>query len=238
MTRSFCFHRGEAYKVDRLFPRLLLALDFEERERPHRLARPARAQGAEGFADRAVLEGAAHRDQRVARMIAERGREGDFLLRGGARRGEVGRAEVARAACRQRLDAAARSASLASTICTSVDQPSEGTPRNPLRKAARGLPSSASGSASANMNAPDTAHSPGSAARSNTKVSDGSSRMVRKQLHRRGPPRRGIEPRRRVRARAMSERRSASTLPMRRTRRSPLSSISRRTPLSGASRAR
>src|SRR5262245_41130231 len=71
-----------------------------------------------------------------------------------------------------------RSASLASTICTKVDQPSDGTPRNPLRNAARGLPASASGSAPENMNAPDTAHSPGEAARSNTNVSDGSSLMV------------------------------------------------------------
>src|SRR6185312_4103124 len=67
-------------------------------------------------------------------------------------------------------------------ICASVDQPSELTPRNPLRKAARDFPSSFSASTFQKEKAPETAHSPGSAARSNTKVSDGSSRMVRKSF--------------------------------------------------------
>ena len=75
--------------------------------------------------------------------------------------------------------AAVWSASLASTICTSVENPSEVIPRNPLRNATRAFPSSAAGSASKKTKPPGTAHSPGSAARSKMNVSDGSSRMVR-----------------------------------------------------------
>ncbi len=74
---------------------------------------------------------------------------------------------------------ASRSPSLASTICTNVDHPSVDIPRKPLRNAARALPSRRPGSRFQNTNAPETAHSPGSAAFSNTNVSDASSRMVR-----------------------------------------------------------
>ena len=73
---------------------------------------------------------AMHRDQRVGRMVAERRRESHFLLGRSAGGGEVGRAEIGRQAaaptCRPAL---ARSASVASTICTSVDQPNDCTPR-------------------------------------------------------------------------------------------------------------
>src|SRR5262249_985645 len=65
-----------------------------------------------------------------------------------------------------------RSSSLAATICTSVDQPSVDTPRKPLRNAERALPSRDAASRFQNAKAPDTAHSPGSAAFSNTKVSE------------------------------------------------------------------
>ena len=82
--------------------------------------------------------------------------------------------------------AAPRVSSSASTTCTSVDQPRLEIPKKPLRNAVRALPSSVAGSASRNANAPGTAHSPGSAARSNTKVSDGSSRMVRNSFMRAG----------------------------------------------------
>ena len=52
-------------------------------------------------------------------------------------------------------------------------------PRKPERSATRCFWSSVAGSRFQNTNAPETAHSPGSAARSNTNVSDGSSLMVR-----------------------------------------------------------
>ena len=133
----------------------------------------------------------------------------------------------------------ARSSSLASTICTSVDQPSEATPRNPERNAARALPSSVDGSSSANMKVPVTAHSPGSAARSNTNVSDGSSRMVRNSfMTLSGPARLGIEPARLGQRRDQRAPLDIGPCSIRRTSRSPLSSMSRRAAFSGASRAR
>ena len=51
-------------------------------------------QRAKRLADRAVLEGAADRDESVQRMIAERGRERDLLFGRGVRDGEIGRAEA------------------------------------------------------------------------------------------------------------------------------------------------
>ena len=61
-----------------------------------------------------------------------------------------------------------------------AEEARRGTPRAPC-------PASFARSASQNTKAPDTAHSPGSAARSNTNVSDGSSRMVRNSFTSRGP---------------------------------------------------
>src|SRR5215467_249577 len=87
-----------------LLARLLFALDFEEREGAHRLARAARMQAAKYLAERPVLEGAAHGDQRIAGMIAERGGEGDLLLRRRAGGSEVGRAEALVELPSQRLD--------------------------------------------------------------------------------------------------------------------------------------
>src|SRR6516164_1000981 len=75
-----------------------------------------------------------------------------------------------------------RAVSVVWTIRTKVDQPSELTPRKPLRNAARALPSSVAGSLSQSTKAPETAHSPGSAAASNTNVSDASKRMVLKSF--------------------------------------------------------
>src|SRR5439155_5393461 len=60
-----------------------------------------------------------------------------------------------------------------------VDHPRLSIPRNPERSATRCFWPSVAGSRFQNTNAPETAHSPGSAARSKTKVSDGSSLMVR-----------------------------------------------------------
>src|SRR5712672_1079645 len=74
---------------------------------------------------------------------------------------------------------ACRSATLASVTMASVDQPRLSMPRNPERSATRCFWPSPAGSWFQNTKAPETAHSPGSAARSNTKVSEGSSLMVR-----------------------------------------------------------
>ena len=72
-----------------------------------------------------------------------------------------------------------RSVSSASTICTSVERPSEVSPRKPARNAVRALPLGRPDRNRAKANAPDTAHSPGSAGFSKTNLSDASSRMVR-----------------------------------------------------------
>src|SRR3954471_2352358 len=77
---------------------------------------------------------------------------------------------------------ASRSASVASVTMARVDQPRLSIPRNPERSATRCFWPSVAGSRFQNTNAPETAHSPGSAARSKTKVSDGSSLMVRGNL--------------------------------------------------------
>src|SRR5262249_58403968 len=91
-ARLFLFPR-QRRQID-LLGRLLIPLHLEERERPQRLRTVARAQAAEDLADLAILVGAVDRDQRVERMGAERGRERDLLLGGGARVVEAGRAPV------------------------------------------------------------------------------------------------------------------------------------------------
>ncbi|GMA76722.1 hypothetical protein GCM10025880_31390 [Methylorubrum aminovorans] len=58
----------------------------------------------------------------------------------------------------------------------------ESMPIKPERNAARSLPARVARSVSKNRNEPVTAHSPGSAARAKTKVSEGSSRRVRGSL--------------------------------------------------------
>ena len=193
---------------------------------------PRGRKRAERLADRAVRAAAMHGDQRVVRMIAERAGELDLLRRGGARRGEIGRAaarhERAAPGHRSRCCGPPRLPRRSAPASTSRTTECRGSRRGTR---VRALPSSASGSTSENMKVPDTAHSPGSAARSNTNVSDGSSRMVRRSFTARASGCR-IEPRRRPRARGSKARRSTSALPMRRTSRSPLSSMSRRTPCS------
>src|SRR5712692_4568678 len=78
---------------------------------------------------------------------------------------------------------ACRSASVASVTIASVDQPRLSMPRKPERSATRCFWPSVAGSWFQNTNAPEIAHSPGSAARSNTNVSDGSSLIVRGNLN-------------------------------------------------------
>src|ERR1700745_4358316 len=53
-----------------LFARLFFALDLQERERAHGLARAARVERAKRLADPAVLERAAHGDERVEGVVA------------------------------------------------------------------------------------------------------------------------------------------------------------------------
>src|SRR5437879_3199553 len=74
---------------------------------------------------------------------------------------------------------ACRSASVASVTMASVDQPKLSIPRKPERSATRCFWPRVAGSWFQNTKAPETAHSPGSAARSKTNVSEGSSLMVR-----------------------------------------------------------
>src|SRR5260370_14748029 len=79
----------------------------------------------------------------------------------------------------RRSTMARRSASVASVTIASVDQPRLSMPRKPERSATRCFWPRLAGSRFQNTEAPETAHSPGSAARSKTNVSDGSSLMVR-----------------------------------------------------------
>ena len=145
-----------------------------------RLAARRGAQRAERLADLAVLVRATHRDQRVVRVIAERGGEGDSSSAAARAASRSGAPKCVDELLRQHVDRG-RAIVLARLDDLHQRRPAERCRRrgSPPRNAARALPSSVAGSASANTKAPDTAHSPGSAARSNTKVSDGSSRMVR-----------------------------------------------------------
>ena len=221
---------GHGDQID-LVGGLFLAFDLQERERAHRLA-GRRADAACGRlrasrrsrtcdAPRSACRADGCRATRRTRPLPRRRRAPP---RCPARR------NARPAAAPAASTTAARSASLASTICTRVDQPSDSTPRNAPRNAERALPSSCATSAFQNTKAPDTAHSPGSAARSNTNVSDGSSRMVRSSFT--SGPRVFGSSHDGAASSGTSFRRSTSTLPMRRTSKSPFSSMSRRSPLS------
>ena len=149
-TISSAFPSSPSPRDRPLRPALVLALDVEERERAQRLRPVLRAQRAERLADFAALVRAMHArsacradDRRARRRTRTPPRPPRPRPRCWARR-TVRRA--ASPACRPRRR---RSSSLASTICTKVDQPSEATPRKPERNAARALPSSLSGSPSA-----------------------------------------------------------------------------------------
>ena len=58
-----------------LFARLLFALDLQERERAHGLARAARVERAKRLADRAVLEGAAQEEVAFAASLCDHPRD-------------------------------------------------------------------------------------------------------------------------------------------------------------------
>src|ERR1700730_15564975 len=108
MTRLACLLLVLAAACQRreidLLPRLLVALDLEEREGTQRLGPLTRAKRAEGFADLAVLMAAAEPDQGVGRMGAERGRESDLLFGRRARLRHAGRAEMRDQPLCQKLD--------------------------------------------------------------------------------------------------------------------------------------
>ena len=140
----------------------------------------ARLEGAKALADFAVLDAALHGEQGLGRVIAQRGRERDLFF-GGKTRGprRSGAPNFSSNWPARRSTMACLSASVASVTIASVDQPRLSIPRKPERSATRCFWPSVAGSWFQNTNAPETAHSPGSAARSNTNVSDGSSLMVR-----------------------------------------------------------
>src|SRR5260370_40554078 len=97
-TRFVCVSIGSVALPQReqidIFVRFLFVLDLHEREGAHRFARAARMQRAKRLADRAVLEGAADRDESVQRMIAERGRECDLLFARTVPHGDICRAQA------------------------------------------------------------------------------------------------------------------------------------------------
>ena len=197
----------------------------------------ARMQRAERFAHLAVLEAAMHRDQRVGRMIAERCRR--------TRPPPPRRRAPPR--CRARRNARRAAA-------PAVRPPRRDPPRSPRRSAPastsratrcremrRGTPS-----------APCLRASPRPRSRTRTRPTPPIRRARRRArtrtcrtdragwcaaVSRARPARVRIEPGRRA-ERGISFLRSTSTLPMRRTSRSPFSSMSRRTPLSRGRRCR
>ena len=175
---------------------VLLAFDLEEREGAQRL-RSVLAGAACGTprgsrrpracdAPRSACRADDRRARRRRRTPPPRPRPRSSML---------GRAEVLDQLLRQRVDrGAARSSSLASTICTSVDQPSDATPRKPARNAARALPSSWRDRRPRTRRRPTPPIRRARRRCSNTNVSDGSSRMVRSSFTRAALRVCGIEP--------------------------------------------
>ena len=145
-----CYSVGLAFASaarSTLSPGLLLALDIEERKRPHRLALAARMQAC------GTLRGSRHPRRCGAPRSACRadGRRARPRTRTPprpprARVGEIGRAEVGRGdaapACRSRARGRPRSPRRSAPASTSR---ATATPRKPPRNAARALPSSVAG---------------------------------------------------------------------------------------------
>ena len=144
-----------------------------------------------------------HRDQRVERVVAERGGERELLLGRGDARPRCSGAPNCATSCFASVSIAASAvvvARLARSAPASTSRASA-TPRKPrAERRARLAFERCRDRRRQNTNAPDTAHSPGSAALSNTNVSDGSSRMVRSSFTAAALRVVGIEPRRRRRA--------------------------------------
>ena len=122
---------------------LVLALHIEEGERAQRLRPVLGTQGAERLADFAAVVRAMHGDQRVERMIAERGGELELLLRRRDRVLDAGRAEMRdqllAPACRSRRGGRRRSPRRSAPASTSRarrrrESPS-GTPPAPCLRA-------------------------------------------------------------------------------------------------------
>jgi len=112
-------------------------------------------------------------------VTTQRGGKRDLFL-GRQRRAasKVGAPNFFQQLAREALDDGMPVASVASVTIASVDQPRLSIPRSP--SATRRAVSAEHGRILVqNTKAPETAHSPGTAARSNTNVSDGSSLIVR-----------------------------------------------------------
>ena len=130
--------------------------------------------------DLAILDVALHGEQRLRRMIAEGSRKGDLFFRCSASSLRIGRAEL-----REQV----RGETLDSTLHIRFGRLGYDGKRRPAKtfdtKEARAQgdrcfwPRAVGSLQSPNTKAPETARSPGSAARSNTNASDGSSLMVR-----------------------------------------------------------
>src|SRR5690242_12738714 len=231
-------------EIDRLV-RLILAFDLEEREGAQRLGALARPQRAKRLADLAVLARAVDRDQGAGRMGAERGGECDLLLGGRERLGQAGRTEPGNQLLsqalgrgpalvligfddlRERRPTERRYSEEAGTKCGAHLAGQRGGIRAREHEAARHGPFTRLGGTLEHERVrriepdrPQELHV---------------SLIMRRQ--RRGPPEAGSSHDGLASA-GISGRRSTASLVMRRTRRSPLWSISRRTPFSGASRSR
>jgi len=133
----------------------------------------ARFERAEALADFAALDVRLHGEQGLRRVIAQRARKRDLVFGGNTRRIETGCAELFQQLACEALDdrLPVRLRGLVTTA--SVDQPRLSMPRKPERSATRCFWPSLAKSWFQNTNAPETAHSPGAAARSKTKVSTG-----------------------------------------------------------------
>ena len=130
---------------------------------------------------------AMHGDQRVVRLIAQRFGEGNFLLCGRAPQHRSGRAEMRDQLLRQRSTSGTRSSSLASTICTSVDQPSDRCRESRCETRSAPCLRSVAGSRPRTRMRRTLPIRRAPRRFSNTNVSDGSSRMVRSSFTRAVP---------------------------------------------------
>ena len=163
-------------KID-LFGRFTIAFDLMEGKGAGMGVQPvgicgnrARFERAKAFAKFAVFDATLHGEQRLRRMFAQRACECDLLFGGMPRGLDAGAPNFSINCPASRSIIASLSASVASVTMASVDHPKLSIPRKPERSATRCFCPNAAGSRFQNTNAPETAHSPGSAARSKTNV--------------------------------------------------------------------